>query len=126
MAGQLVRMLEEEGVQVTWTPPLEERGTAEIVTGVVVVIEASGAYDVIKATATKFVEKGRQRGDEIVDGAGEHAVDVGLHHHRIEGLIDAATRFEDRREERTLAELGDAQLDIAGLGRDQARMSAFK
>jgi hypothetical protein len=69
LAGQLVRMLEEEGVQVTWTPPLEDRGPAEIVTGVVVVIVASGVYDVIKATATKFVEKGRQRGVHVkIDG----------------------------------------------------------
>src|SRR5690606_23855121 len=42
--------------------------------------------------------------------------DVALHHHRVEGLVDAAAGLEDDREERTLAEFGDPELDVAGLG----------
>jgi hypothetical protein len=48
-------------------------------------------------------------------------VDVGLHHHRPQGPIDAATALEDRREEAPLAQLGHAQLDVSGLGREQSR-----
>jgi hypothetical protein len=33
-------------------------------------------------------------------------VDVGLHHHRVQGLIDPAPRFEDDREERALTQRG--------------------
>ena len=62
-----------------------------------------------------------QRGDQVIDRAGRHAGDVGLHHHRVQRLVDPPARLEDRREERALAQLGDAQLDIAGLGRQQAR-----
>ena len=46
-----------------------------------------------------------QRGDQIVDRAGRHAVDVGLHHHRVQRLVDAASWLQNRREERTLAQL---------------------
>ncbi len=34
--------------------------------------------------------------DEVVDGAGGHAVDVGLHHHRVEGLVDPPPRRGDK------------------------------
>jgi hypothetical protein len=44
-------------------------------------------------------------------------VNVGLHHDRVERLVDATPRLEDDGEERPLAELGDPQLDVAGLGR---------
>ena len=46
--------------------------------------------------------------------------DVGLHHHGVEGLVDAATGLEDRGEEAALPELGDSELHVAGLGGDQA------
>ena len=36
-------------------------------------------------------------------------------------MIDAAARLEDRREEAAFAQLGDAQLDVAGLCRQQPR-----
>jgi len=51
-------------------------------------------------------------------------VDVGLHHDRVERLIDPPTRLQDRREERTFAELGDLQFDVTGLCRQQPRPGA--
>ena len=54
---------------------------------------------------------------QVIDGAGRDAVDVGLHHHRVQGLIDPATRLEDLREERALAQLRDPHVQVAGLGR---------
>ena len=62
-----------------------------------------------------------ERVDQVVDRAGRHPVDVGLHHHRVQGLVDPPARLEDRREERALAQLRDAQLDVTGLGRQQPR-----
>jgi hypothetical protein len=62
--------------------------------------------------------------DQVVDRAGGDAAHVGLHHHRIQRLIDPPTRLEDRREERPLAQLRDPQLDIARLGREQPCSSA--
>ena len=44
---------------------------------------------------------------------------VGLHDDRQQGPVDAAARFQQRREERALPQLGDAQLDITGLGGQQ-------
>ena len=60
-----------------------------------------------------------QRLDQVVDRPGRDPVDVGLHHHRIKGLVDPPPRLEDRREERPSAQLRDPQLDITGLGRHQ-------
>ena len=65
-----------------------------------------------------------KRGDQIVDRAGRHPVDVGLHHHRVERLVDPPARLQDPREEAALAQLGDPQLDVAGLGRHQPRPGA--
>lgn len=55
--------------------------------------------------------------DEIVDLASGHAVDVGLHHDREQGLIDPATPLQQRREERPLPQLRDPQIQIPGRGR---------
>jgi hypothetical protein len=44
-------------------------------------------------------------------------VHVGLHHHRIQRLVDAAAWLENGREERAPTQLRDAQLHIAGLRR---------
>jgi hypothetical protein len=55
--------------------------------------------------------------DQVIDATAGDAVDVSLHHHRTEGLVDAAARFEDRGKERTLPQLRDPQLHIAGLRR---------
>ena len=37
--------------------------------------------------------------DQVIDRAGRHAGHVGLHHHRVQRLVDPPTRLEDRREE---------------------------
>ena len=65
-----------------------------------------------------------QRGDQVVDGPGGDAVDVGLHHHRIQGLVDPPPRLQDHREERALAQLRDLQLHIARPGSPQPRPGA--
>ena len=43
-------------------------------------------------------------------------MDVGLHHDRVQRLVDATAGFENGREVRALAEFGDPQLHVAGLG----------
>lgn len=48
-------------------------------------------------------------------------MDVGLHDDGEEGSVDATPALEDLGEERALAELGDLQLDVSGLGRQQPR-----
>jgi hypothetical protein len=53
-ADALVQMLEEQGVQVEWTPPREQRGLGADVGAVVLSLVASGAYDGIKAAVAKF------------------------------------------------------------------------
>ena len=55
--------------------------------------------------------------DQVVDRPGGDPVDVGLHDHGVEGLVDAPAGLEDGGEEAALAELGDGQLHVAGLGR---------
>ena len=45
---------------------------------------------------------------------------VGLHHHREQRLIDPPAPFEQRREERAGAQLGDLQLQIPGGGGQRA------
>jgi hypothetical protein len=52
----------------------------------------------------------------VVDLAGRHAVQVGLHHHREQRLIHPPAAFEQRREERSGAQLRDPQLQIARCG----------
>ena len=61
-----------------------------------------------------------QGADEVVDLAGADAVDVRLHDDRPEGPVDPPPRLEQDRQERALTELGDVELDVAGLGRQQA------
>ena len=103
-------------------------GGVQIDVGELDVIEpagAEGADDLIETgTDPRHLGLGDPRvdaqgGDEVVDRAGRHPVDVGLHHHRVQRLVDAAPWLEDRREERSFAQLGDLQLDVAGLGRQQ-------
>ena len=60
---------------------------------------------------------GAERDDQVVHAPGRDAVDVGLHHDRVQRLVDPAPRLEDGGEVGALAELGDPQLDVAGLGR---------
>ena len=44
---------------------------------------------------------------------------IGLHHHRQQRPVDAAAGLQQGREERAFAQRGNAQLDVAGLGRQQ-------
>jgi hypothetical protein len=55
----------------------------------------------------------------VVHAAGGDAVYVGLHHHRVQRLVDSSAGFEDRGVERVLAQFRDPQLDVAGLGGHQ-------
>jgi len=65
-----------------------------------------------------------QRGDEVIDLAGRDPMDVGLHHHRVEGGIDLTAPIEDGREEAAMAELRNRQVHIPGLRRQQAGPAA--
>jgi hypothetical protein len=60
-AGALVKCLKEEGIEVRWTPPEEDRGAGDMAAAAavsaVVSIIANGAYDAIKAGVTKFRER---------------------------------------------------------------------
>ena len=64
-----------------------------------------------------------ERGDEVVDCPGRHPVHPRLHHHRIQGLVDPPSAFQNLldREERALPQLRDPQLHIPGLRRHQPR-----
>ncbi len=57
---------------------------------------------------------GAQRFDQIINLAGGGAVQIGLHHHREQALIDPAAPLQQRREKRTGPQLGDPQLEIPG------------
>jgi hypothetical protein len=52
--------------------------------------------------------------DQLVDAAGRDALHVSFLDHRRERLLGGAPRFEEAREVRALAELGDLQLDRTG------------
>lgn len=60
-----------------------------------------------------------QRGDQVVDLARRDAVDVGLHDDRPQRPVDASPGFQQRGEEGARAQLRDAQLHVARLGREQ-------
>ena len=62
-----------------------------------------------------------ERSDQIIDRARRHTGDVGLHHHCVQRPVDAAAVLKDRREERALAQLRDAQLDVTRLGGQKPR-----
>ena len=61
-----------------------------------------------------------QGGHQVVDLAGGDPVHVGLHDHGEQGPVDAPAPLQDRGEEAALAQLGDLQVDVAGLGGEQA------
>ena len=50
--------------------------------------------------------------DQVVDLAGRDAVQVGLHHHGEQRLVDPAAALEQRREERAGAQFWDPQLQV--------------
>ncbi len=58
---------------------------------------------------------------QLVDGPGGDPVDVGLHHHGVEGLVDARAALEHARKERALTELGNIRLHVTGLGGEETR-----
>ncbi len=60
-------------------------------------------------------------GDEVVDLPRRDAVDVGLHHHREQGPVDASAPLQQRREERPGPQLGDLQLEVPCGSGQQAR-----
>ena len=51
-------------------------------------------------------------------------MDVGLHHHRPQGPVDATAWLQQRGEERPVAQLWDLELQIAGLGGQKALTGA--
>jgi hypothetical protein len=65
-----------------------------------------------------------QGADQVVDLAGAHPVQVGLHHHREQRLVDPAAALQQAGEKRPGPQLGDAQLQLPGRGRQQARAVA--
>jgi len=52
---------------------------------------------------------------QVIDRTSRNPMHVGLHHHRVQGLIDPPPRLQDHREERALAQLRDLQRNIPGL-----------
>lgn len=56
-ASALVQILKEHYVEVDWDPPVERRDATGVLEVVVLGIVASGAYDAIKASVTKFLER---------------------------------------------------------------------
>ena len=52
------------------------------------------------------------RRNKVVDRSGRNAVDVRLHHDRVQGLIDTAARLKQFGEERALAKLRDPHLQV--------------
>jgi hypothetical protein len=57
-ASMLVQMLREEGAEVDWTPPVEERGAfQELTLDVVSSIIATGAWKGIEAAVERFRQR---------------------------------------------------------------------
>ena len=65
-----------------------------------------------------------QGSHQVVDLAGRHAMHERLHDHRPQRPVDAAAGLEQGRKEAAVAELGDGQLDVTGLGRQQPGAAA--
>jgi hypothetical protein len=57
--------------------------------------------------------------DQVVDRTRGDAVDVGLHDDRVQGLVDPAPPLQKRGEEAARAQLGDRQVQVAGLGAER-------
>jgi hypothetical protein len=64
---------------------------------------------------------GTKRPHQVVDLAGGDAMQVGLHHHREQRLIDPPAPLQQAGEERPGPQLGDPQLQIPGRGGQQPR-----
>jgi hypothetical protein len=59
------------------------------------------------------------RDHQVIDPPGRDALDVGLHHHRVQRDVDPAPRTEQRREERPGPDLRDLDGHVPGRGRKQ-------
>ena len=59
------------------------------------------------------------RDDQVIDPAGADALDVGLHHDRVQRHVDPPARRQQRREERPGPDLRDLHRQVAGGGRDE-------
>ncbi len=57
--------------------------------------------------------------DQVVHASGGHPLQVGLHHHGEQRLVDTAAAFQQGGEERPGPQLGDLQFQIAGGGGQQ-------
>lgn len=57
--------------------------------------------------------------DQVVDRPRGHAVHVSLHDDRVQGLVDAAASLQQGGEEAARPELGDREVQIAGLGAER-------
>jgi hypothetical protein len=66
-ASMLVRMLQQSGVAVEWTPPPERRGLEDDATEVVVTLASTGSAVAIAAAVRKFRNRVR-RARVDVDG----------------------------------------------------------
>ena len=62
-----------------------------------------------------------QGADQVVDLAGADPVQIGVHHHREQGLVDPAATLQQAGEERPGGQLGNPQLQIPCRGRRQPR-----
>lgn len=68
-ASLLAQTLREEGVDVSYQPPTEERGVGEVLETVVVSLFCAGTYDAIKYGVHRFASSrlGRNARTEIED-----------------------------------------------------------
>ena len=57
--------------------------------------------------------------DQVIDLPRGNPVQVGLHHHSVEGLVHAAATFQQGREKRPVPQLGDLQVQVTGGGRQR-------
>ena len=54
LASALAQMLEEEGVRVYYSPPIEKRGAGDVMEAAIVSLACAGAYGLIKAGVLRF------------------------------------------------------------------------
>ncbi len=67
---------------------------------------------------------GTQRADQVIDLARGDAVQIGLHHHREQRLINPPPALQQRGKKRPGPQLGDPQLQIPGRRAQRARAGA--
>lgn len=57
LVGALAQMLREDGMQVSYEPPMEQRDAALVIAIVTLVVQVTGADDRMKAAIDRFVER---------------------------------------------------------------------